>query len=190
MPSGRFPAAFFCPRAGLLSPWREGTAPTPREAEGAAQRRRDEAWVENRCASGGRGAQRRAGPAFPGEGRGFRLAEAGKGGRRRSRSEKRGFCPAGPKNKTRTACGRRFWGEGGHGARCRGLGASPKPRTPCVFGRGVMKCAAADIGESPAPRPFCVPGQGEDGIAKPRRGDGEREGAAQTPVCAGGPGRA
>ena len=70
MPSGRFPAAFFCPRAGLLSPWREGTAPTPREEEGAAQRRRDGAWVENRRASGGRGGPKARGSCFPGRGEG------------------------------------------------------------------------------------------------------------------------
>ena len=79
MPSGRFPAAFFCPRAGLLSPWREGTAPTPREAEGAAQRRRDEAWVENMCAWGGRGGPKARGSCFPGRGEGLPPCRSRKG---------------------------------------------------------------------------------------------------------------
>ena len=189
MPSGRFPAAFFCPRAGLLSPWREGTAPTPREAEGAAQRRRDEAWVENRCASGGRGGPKARGSCFPGRGEGLPPCRSRKG---RAAPQSFGKTRVLPRRPKKQKLGRPAAAgfEGGHGARCRGLGASPKPRTPCVFGRGAMKCAAADIGESLAPRPFCVPRQGGDGIAKPRRGDGERVGAAQAPVCAGGPSRA
>lgn len=127
MPSGRFPAAFFCPRAGLLSPWREGTAPTPREAKGAAQRRRDEAWVENRRASGGRGGPKARGSCFSGRGEGTpALQKPERAGGAAVVRKNEDFAP--PAQKTK-------------------LG---RPAAAGFGGRGAMERAAADWEQAPS----------------------------------------
>lgn len=158
MPSGRFPAAFFCPRAGLLSPWREGTAPTPREEEGAAQRRRDGAWVENRRASGGRGGPKARGSCFPGRGEGTpALQKPERAGGAAVVRKNEGFAPPAKKTKTRTACGRRFWGEGGPWSALPRIGSKLQAAHALRFWEGSHEMRGRRYRRKPRTSPFLRP---------------------------------